>query len=367
MLTGSSSAGGRASWIHLASLLAALAAGSGCGRHHEAEVAAGRDVQATTIVATPQRIGEYVRTTGSLKAQQTVQISTRMMGWVRKIHVQEGQYVEAGAPLISIDDSDLRAKKAQVEAGIAEARAVLANAETMVARFENLFAEKSVSKQQLDDVMTGRDRAAAGLAAALARRQEVEVQLGYVDIAAPVAGLVARKMIEEGDMASPGVPLLVLEDNERMKVIARLGEKDIDAVSPGDTVLVEVTSLEDAQYRTPLARVIPAADPGSRTYDIEAYVPNPEGRLKSGMFARVRVQVGWREAVAVPAASIAARGQLRGVFVVDQDSVVHLRWVRLGHAFAQQVEVLSGLKRGETIVLSAAVPLVEGDRVVPQP
>ena len=321
-------------------------------------------MRAVTTVAPARTVPQYVFATGGLEAAKTVHVSTRMMGWVRKIHVEEGQAVTAGDPLISIDDTDLRAKMAQVEAGIAEARAVLANAERMVVRFEKLYAENSVSKQQLDDVVTGRDRARAGITAAQAMRDEVEVHLSYVEITAPMAGIVARKKIEEGNMANPGLPLLVLEQNDRMKVVARLGEKDVSSVTAGDSVRVDVTSLADARFAVPLARVIPTANPGSRTYDIEAYLPNPTGRLKSGMFARVSVPIGERQAVVVPAESIISRGQLRGVFVVDGEGLARLRWIRLGHPLAGGVEVLSGLEGGETIVVSAEQPLIEGDRVV---
>ena len=273
-------------------LVAGAAALSGCGNRSGETAAYGREVQGVTAVAVHRQVPLQVMATGALEAARTVQVSTRMMGWVRKIHVREGQVVERGAPLLTIDDTDLRAKRAQVEAGITEARAVLANAEKMLQRFEKLYSEQSVSKQQLDDVRTGRDRAAAGLESALAMRDEVNVHLSYLDITAPAAGLVTRKMIEEGDMANPGMPLLTLEQAERMKVVASLSEKGVNSVQPGDTVTVEVPSLPGAVYTVPIDKVIPTANPGSRTYDVEAYLDNPDGRLKTGMFARVGVTLG---------------------------------------------------------------------------
>jgi RND family efflux transporter MFP subunit len=286
------------------------------------------------------------------------------MGWIRKIHVREGEPVSTGDPLISIDDTDLQAKHKQAEAGIAEARAVLQNAEVAAARFQKLYAEKSVSKQKLDDMLTARERAAAGLQAALAQRDEIEVNLGYTDITATLDGIVARKMIEEGNMANPGESLLVVEQVDSMKVIAHLGERHVSNVTPGTPVNVDVTSLTDAQFTVPIDKVIPAAHPGSRTYDLEAYLPNPDGRLKSGMFARVNVPVGQRIAICVPPESILERGQLRGLFVVGEQDRVRLRWVRLGRSGPFGVEVLSGLEGNETIVVSSQIPLREGDRVV---
>jgi len=361
--------GGRGATGRPALLLVALAVTlplgvTGCGGQQDSLPTAGREVRGTTMTAELQVVPLTVSATGNLEAEKSINLSTRMMGWIRTIHVDEGQRVQIGDPLISIDGSDLVAKKAQTEAAIVEAKAVLANAEKMVERFQKLYAEKSISKQQLDDAVTGRDRAVAGLKAAEAMHEEVSVNLTYLDIAAPVSGVVIRKMIEVGDMANPGVPLLILEKNDRMKVVARLGEKHVNLVKVGDVVTVDVTSLPGARFQVPLTEIIQTANPGSRTYDIEAYVDNADGRLKSGMFARVEVAVGERETIVVPTGSIISRGQLRGVFVVSDEGVAHLRWIRLGRRISDGVEVLAGLEGGETIVVSSDQPLIEGDRVV---
>ena len=345
--------------------LAALLAAAGCGGDTRQASHQGKEVACSLGSVRVENVPSFVPAAGSLQADQSVMVSTRMMGWVKRIHVTEGQTVAQGDPLLTIDDSDLKAKQAQAEAGLAEARAVLANAEKMAERFENLYAEQAVSKQQLDDVLTGRDRAAAAVKMATAAVQEVKVHLSYLDIKAPTGGVVARKMIEEGNMANPGMPLLILEQAGRMKVVAHVGEKDVSSIKAGDFVTVNVTSLKDAVYEVPLARVIPTANPGSRTYDIEAYLPNPDGRLKSGMFARVNVAVGSRDAILAPSAAIVERGQLKGVWIVDDlDSIVSLRWVRLGHPYGGDIEILAGLSGGESVVLASEPPLAEGDRVV---
>jgi RND family efflux transporter MFP subunit len=233
----------------------------------------------------------------------------------------------------------------------------------MAERFENLYAEKSVSKQQLDDVNTGLERARAGLNMARAAREEVMVHMSYLDLKAPISGLVSRRMVEEGDMANPGHPLMVIEQVDRMKIIARLSERDVNSISAGDLVAVTVPSLDNATFNVEVARVISSANPGSRTYDVEAYVDNKIG-LRSGMFARMDLAVGSRQGVMVPQAAIIKRGQLKGIFTVDQDNLTHLVWVRLGDVSGTDVEVISGLQGDETIVVGSAKPLVEGDRVV---
>ncbi|MCP4291627.1 MAG: efflux RND transporter periplasmic adaptor subunit, partial [bacterium] len=224
-------------YLMVTGLLMTLLAVSACGtKSSETNEAQSRDISCVTGGVNVQNIPETVTATGSLVADKSVLVSTRMMGWIRKIHVVENQVVQKGDPLVQIDDSDLIAKKAQAEAGIVEARAVLNNAERMADRFQKLYEEKSVSRQQLDDVLTGRDRAAAGVNMAEAGLREVNVHLSYLDIVAPVDGVVARKMGEEGNVANPGMPLLTLESTDRMKVIAHLSEKDVSNVQANSMV-----------------------------------------------------------------------------------------------------------------------------------
>jgi RND family efflux transporter MFP subunit len=343
---------------------AALLLIAGCGSDSETREPLVREIACRTAPALEQQVPTVITATGSLSADTSVMVSTRMMGWVRKIHVQEGQIVAKGDRLLTIDDTDLQAKKRQAEAGVSAAKAVLANAEKMAERFENLYADKSVSKAQLDDVLTGRDQARAGVEMAKAGLAEVNVHLSYLDIAAPVDGTVARKMIEAGNMANPGMPLMILEQSDRIQVTAHVGEKDVAQLAAGLPVTVEISSAADEHYETELARVIPTANPGSRTYDVEAYLDNANGRLKSGMFARMILPVGTRSAVLVPAQAVIRRGQLTGLWLKNDDGTVALRWVRLGHAQGDHVEVLAGMTGAETVVLSSDQPLREGDRVV---
>ena len=343
---------------------------AGCGGGKTEVRPIGEEIAGRTATVELRTLPVTVSATGSVEPEVRVHVSTRMMGWVKTLHVREGDRVEAGQPLLTIDDADMQAKRKQVEAGILEATAIVKNAEKTARRFENLYEAKSVSRQQLDDVLTGLERARAGLRKAEAARDEIDVHLEYLDITAPIDGVVTRRMVEEGDMASPGRPLLYVDRIDRMKIIARLGEKDVNSLSAGDRITVDVTSLDDATYMVEVARVISTANPGSRTYDVEAYVDN-DGRLRSGMFARIDVTVGERRGVTVPEDAIIQRGQLRGVFVTDADGTARLRWVRLGDRIGPagdaRIEVISGLSGGETIVLSSDKPLAEGDKVVTQP
>jgi RND family efflux transporter MFP subunit len=342
----------------------ALAGLAGCGGSDEPAEYHPKEVRADLVDAVRTQIPRTVMATGELEAENAMEVSTRLMGHVREVMVQVGEKVETGQVLVQIDDTDMLARKRQAEAAIDEAEAVLANAETNLARFQRLYAEDSVSKSQLDEVRTGRDRARAGLARAEAALAEVEVQLEYLRIEAPAPGTVTRRLVDPGDMANPGQPLLMLEQTGTMKVRAGLSEKDVDLVAAGEEITVRITSLTQATYTVPIARIVPAANPMSRTFDLEAYLPNERGRLKTGMFARVEVPVGTREAILVPRDAVHERGQLTGVWVVGEDGIAHLRWIRVGQTIGEEIEVISGLEGGERVVLRADLPLVEGDKVV---
>jgi RND family efflux transporter MFP subunit len=337
---------------------------AGCGGGDEPASYEPKEVRADLVTAARTVVPRTVMATGTIEAENSIEVSTRLMGHVEEVLVREGERVDSGQVLVQIDDTDMQARKRQAEAGLAEAEAVLENAETSLARFQRLYAENSVSKSRLDDVRTARDRALAGLDQARAMVAEVEVQLQYLRIKAPAPGTVTRRLVDPGDMANPGASLLMLEQTGVMKVRAGLAESDVDLVDVGAEVRVKVTSLDQAIYTVPVARIIPTANPTSRTFDLEAYIPNENGRLKSGMFARVEVAVGSREAVLVPDEAIHRRGKLTGVWIVDESGTAHLRWIRVGRVLGDEIEVVSGLQGGETVVLRADLPLVEGDKVV---
>jgi RND family efflux transporter MFP subunit len=343
-------------------LLVAIFALTGCGEKAPEVRPVGQEVSCTVTAVTTSELPKVVTATASVEPEVRVTVSTRMMGWVKELHVTEGDIVAKGDALVTIDDSDMKAKQAQVEAGISEATAMVKNAQKMADRFESLFAEKSVSRAQYDDVLTGLERAKAGLNKAKAARQEIQVHLSYLEIKAPSSGTITRRMVDVGDMANPGHPLFYIDQIDRMKIVARLGEKDVNSVKAGDSVTAEISSLETS-YEIEVARIIPTSNPGSRTYDVEMYIEN-NGTVLPGMFAKVAFPIGSRNCVVIPEDAVVVRGQLRGVFIVDANGLAQLRWVRLGDKHNNNIEVISGLSGNETIVLSSAKTLAEGDKVV---
>ena len=162
----------------------------------------------------------FVTASGKIEAENSANLSTRMMGYVTKVHVQVGQKVGAGQLLVSINNTDLQAKKAQVDASILQATAGFNNAKKDYDRFMNLFKQQSASQKELDDMTARYEMAKAGLEGARQMRNEVVAQFSYSNIKAPFSGVVTNTFVKEGDMANPGMPLVSVEGASKLQVMA---------------------------------------------------------------------------------------------------------------------------------------------------
>ena len=314
-------------------------------------------VRVTEVMLSP--IPVFATVVGTTAPYATSTPSTRIMGRITSAAFQAGDRVKAGQVLVQVEDADLAARRRQAQAALDAAQAVMFNGERTLKRMRNLYKEQAVPRQQLDDAQTSVAQARAGVDGAQQGIREVEAQLRYARVAAPFAGVVVRKQADEGDMASPGMPLFTIERQDSLKVDTIIGERDRDHVRVGDEVEVDISSMGHL-VRGRISAVVPAADPASRTFRVEVVVANPGGALHTGMFARVRVRKDPRLALLIPEAAVFERGQLTGVHVVV-DGRATLRWIRLGtRQSGGRVEVLAGVNAGDRIVLSTPEPFIEG-------
>ncbi|WP_456427275.1 efflux RND transporter periplasmic adaptor subunit [Rhodocaloribacter sp.] len=320
---------------------------------------------------TPVRLQKVERTQtapahrypGTLQGESRVQLSTRMMGRIAYLRVEEGDRVRRGQTLVRLRSEDVEAQKEQVLANLREAEAALANAETNYRRMQALYEAESATKKEFEDAATGYEMAQARVAALRGKLDEVEEALTYTVVTAPFDGYVVQKRAEEGDLAAPGAPLLVVEDTRRLKVVAQAPERDVDRLAVGDTVDVEVGAPGDRTTRGVISRINPSAHPTSRRFDVHVRMLGDTSAFKSGMYARVVVRQGTRAVIAVPEAALLHRGQLTGLFTVDPENRALLRWVRTGKRLGDKVEVLSGLREGEVYVAASEGRLADGQKV----
>ena len=308
-------------------------------------------------------VPDYVEATGTVRAAQSAQLSSQVMGVITRVNVHEGDRVWRGEVLITIEAAQQRSAYDSANAGltasqqtIAAADADYALAESTMKRYQMLYDKKSVSPQEFDEVKTKlaaararRDAAHAGHVQAEAAVSEANTAVGFTKIRAPFDGLLVAQLADAGAMAAPGVPLLIVEDPSRFRLEAQVDESQIGAVRLGETVPVVLDSLGQQTIAGKIVQIVPMADPASRTFTVKIELPaNPQ--IRSGLFGRARFARGERESILVPQTALLHRGQLDAVYVVGKDEIASLRYVTLGKPSANDVEVLSGLENGERIV-----------------
>lgn len=336
---------------------------AGCSGHDSAEPRhAGDPVGVRTEMVRLEQVPVTVSAVGTTEPYARATPGTRLLGQVMQVDVSEGQRVSEGAILGRIENRDLDAQRQQAQSALEEAQAVLHNTETNLQRMRNLHEERAVPKQRLDEAETQHRRAQANVAAAQGALQEVEANLGYSVIRSPLDGVVVRKFVQAGDMASPGAPLFTVEQQDPMKVVVEVSESDLPHIQVEAPVQVDVEALDQAMpsgWTGRIEALVPSANPMSRTFQVKVLLDNPDGVINSGMFARVGFQKGERPGILIPQSATLRSGQLEGVYVVQEDRA-RLRWVRLGKAFGPRREVISGLEPGESIVVSGFDDLRDG-------
>lgn len=312
----------------------------------------------------------YITASGKIESENSANLSTRMMGYVTKVNVKVGQNVSAGQLLVSINNTDLLAKKAQVDASITQATAGYNNAKKDYDRFTNLFAQQSASQKELDDMTSRYEMAKAGLEAAKQMRNEVMAQFSYSNITAPFSGTVTNTFVKEGDMANPGMPLVSIEGASRLQVTAMVSESDISNVKNGMPVIINVKSL-NKEVAGKVSEVSLSAKNTGGQYLVKVILDKMDKTILSGMFVNVQFQKAKKEItstvksdiVLVPESALVRQGQLTGIYTVGSGNVAILRWLRIGKTFGSQVEILSGLSSDEQYIVSAEGKLFNGAKV----
>ena len=311
----------------------------------------------------------FVTASGKIEAENSANVSTRMMGYVTKVHVKVGQKVGAGQLLLSINNTDLQAKKAQVDAAIMQATAAYNNAKKDFDRFTALFAQQSASQKELDDMTSRYEMAKAGLDAAKQMRNEVLAQFSYSNITAPFSGEITNTFVKEGDMANPGMPLVSIEGASHLQVTAMVSESDITSIKSGMKAKVIVKSTNQELSGT-VTEVSGSAKNTGGQYLVKVNLNNVGSKVLSGMFVNVQFPVANKQQVAttsdkvlVPETALVKQGQLTGIYTIGNGNTVILRWLRIGKTFGNQVEVLSGLSANEQYIVSAEGKLYNGAKV----
>lgn len=358
-------------------ILAAVVAGlAGCSSEKPVSVSAAETVRGVALVSAKQTtIPDYVEGVGTVRAAQTSAVAAQMMANIVAIQVHEGDRVRQGQVLAVLDDAQPRAgleraiasvSAAQQEVAAAEAQSNLAQA--TLSRYQDLFNKKSVTPQEFDEVKARfqaasaqRDMARAGEKQAAAAVVQARTAFEYTRIRAPFDGVVTEKKADTGTLASPGMQLFTVEDTRVYRLEATVDEGDMRYIRMGESVPITIDAL-GAELNGKVVQIVPAADPASRSFLVKVRLP-VNAQLRSGLFGRAHFPRGERTSLLVPRNTIVGRGQLQGVYVLDQKQIASLRFVTLGKPFADQVEVLSGLEGNETLIAAPGDVDFSGRRV----
>ncbi len=361
------------------SLLVVLAAIglAGCSSEQTRTAPSPGTVRNIDVLAVQQaNVPDLLEAVGTVRAAQTSDAASQMMGNIVEIRAHEGDHVQRGQVLAVIDDSQPRAAVDRSTAADLAAQQQLVGAESDLAltestlkRYQTLFEKKSVSPQEFDEVKARqqaararRDMAKAGQAQAQAALSQARTSLDYTRIRAPFDGVVTEKRVDSGTLASPGMPIFTVEDVRRYRLEATVNENDLRYVRTGEQVSVVVDALDNAGLNGKVVQIVPAADPASRTFLVKIELPI-DTRLRSGLFGRAQFSRGERQALMIPRSAVVERGQLQGIYVLDQNKVASLRYITLGKASGAEVEVLAGLQEGERLVAKPGAVDLNGKRI----
>ena len=343
---------------------------------------------------------------GTVRAKNSSVIAARIMGNIVKLHVREGDRVRAGQTLIELENREAGTQMAKAQAGVREstealdevqrniraaeasqtaARANEKLAQTTFNRYQTLFQRQSVSPQEFDEVRTKleitkaeSERAERMLQAARSKQDQMlaridqakadvsgaRIYAGYARLVSPISGVVVSKQADVGSMATAGAPLITIEDDSSYQLEVAVEESQLSKIHLHDQARVEIDALGNKELTCSVIEIVPAADPNSRSYAVKLALPNIAGsQLRSGLYGKSRFISGQRQALAIPQRAVTQRGQLTGVFVVDQSGVARLRLIKTGKSLGDRIEVLSGLSDGEQIVVDVPPALQDGHRV----
>jgi membrane fusion protein (multidrug efflux system) len=295
---------------------------------------------------------------GTIRAVQEIQVASRILARIRTMHVAAaGQRVEAGEVLVELEDDDLKAALRQAEAAARSAVETRDQAERDLVRTRELFEKQIASARELEQHETRVENAKAEVDRAAQQVAAAETALGYAIIHSPIDGVVIDKLREKGDTVAPGQLLMTMYDPSRMQLVASVREQLATRLRVGAEVGVAVDAL-DLICSGEVSEIVPLAETGSRAFDVKVTGPCPDG-VFSGMFGRLRVNLGTQREVQVPQTAVRSFGQVDQVLVVDGDedgARLLRRFVVLGGERAGgRVRILSGLREGERVLADATV------------
>lgn len=352
----------RCAVIVVCSMILSVFLVSGCGQK-EAKVADERATNIQTKTIETKSLRPFIETIGSIKAFEQVIVSSEIEGILKTANVEEGAFVSKGVLIATIEDRDYASELRRVEAAQRQAEATLVNAKAEYSRKETLYKEELVTRQQFDDVVTRLalaeaevDRAKEALAIARERYSKTR-------ILAPMAGFISEKKISQGEYVRNGTPLYTLVQIDPLKLLFTVSEKDIGRLKVDQDVQFLVDAYPGREFKGKVSIIYPTIDERTRSLMVEARASNPERMLKPGLFAKVLLYTSeTKDTIVIPVTSMLYEGKSIRVYVVEGGRAKE-RVIKVGGKYDDLMEVVEGLKAGETLVVAGQQNLAEGAKV----
>jgi len=323
---------------------------AGCGKGGGPPKDAPVPVELVPVEVGP--LQETLDAVGSLDAEESVDIRPEVDGEITSIRLTEGQTVKKGDVLLQIDES----KQA---ATVAEAEADYKLAQETIHRADMLLADGTISQQEHDQTHANFSRMVASLA--LAKKRLTEYTL-----TAPFDGILGRRFVSVGQYVSPQTVLVSIYDLDRMKLNFSVPERYSAKIRPGQTIRLKVAAYAEETFAGEIYLIEPRVDPGTRTVQVRAYVPNSDLRLKPGMFTNLEITVGIKaKALTVPEECLFPNA---GGFAVyrSNEGVAELVPVETGLRIPGKVEIVKGLQAGDLVARSGNLRLSPGRKLLPE-
>lgn len=352
----------------LSSLLAATATLVACGENHTAPpVAPPPQIQASIGQAELLEIPQELEVHGTVEASQVAAISARVMAMVTAVHVSTGEAVQRGQLLLEIDPQASKGQLSQAQGALSQAQAAFALAERNYERFKALAAERAASELEVDMARMQYEQASGAVQQAQGAVAAASSVAADVRVTAPFNGQVAQKMVEVGDLAAPGRPLMMVESIAGRRLVLSIPESLMQQarLQTGDLLTLRIDSRPDlGAFQGPIVEKAPGADPASHSFQVK--VDLPAAGVTTGAAGRAWIQTEVRPAVAVPSDAILRQGGLSMVVIRTEDGTATSRVVTVGRKLADgKVEILSGLTGGEAVLTGLAKTPPSGAQVEP--
>jgi RND family efflux transporter MFP subunit len=329
---------------------ALLVFASACSSREKEMTESPHRVAGTVFTVRDTTVQTIFEASGTATPLRQATLSTKLMGTVLEVFAKEGDRIGAGQALVRIDARDLAAKHSQLAASIAEAEAVRRDAATQAGRIRALYADSAATRAQLDAAETGLLRADAGVGVARASSAELAAVSAYALVRAPFTGIVTKRFVDPGAFAAPGSPLMTVQDGDQLRIVANATPDVASGLKRGQHL---DAVIENRPVPAVIEGIVPSAS--GNLYTINALVSNASGSFLPGSSATLLIALGSRRALVIPSSAVVREGDLTGVTIRSPDGD-EVRWIRLGRTSGSVVEVDSGLRAGDVVVVPVAPP-----------